>query len=582
MSDVNAIKDLFLENNEFILLGLTGRTGSGCSSVANILSSEKANFPILDDVNDFYSYIDGIKYNILKSYAEEHWRKFHIIKVSDLITAYILSLSKDMLAEFIYEYSGKNESNRVNKNKVLEKLNKAIFEKNRESKLINTLNKFIDHTKDLNLTSSDFKRISSILNFLKKITVTIKKELDSIQQGLYISTYQAAGNSIRRLGKIEINYENKKFIPPSVFHLPETINKFVKAIKKGNSGKSYIVIDAIRNPYEVKFFKDRYSAFHLISINAPDENRKEYLNAYKFSGESIQEIDDRESGKLFNKSGVEKDKISYFTSINISRCIEISDIHMFNPKSGAEGNQILNAQIAWYISLMLHPGLVSPTAMERVMQLAYSAKLNSGCISRQVGAVVTDSNNSIKSVGWNDVAKGQIPCALRTVKGVLNSKNNKIYSHYELNNTLFKEAMGKILVKLDDRNDYLKGMTVPYCFKDIKNNLDLKGNQVHTRSLHAEENAFLQLSKYGSMGIEGGRLYTTASPCELCAKKAYQLGIKEIIFIDPYPGIAQEHILDIGTNKPELIQFRGAVGRSYHRLYEQVLPLKDEYDYLIN
>ncbi|EFN6698029.1 deoxycytidylate deaminase, partial [Escherichia coli] len=65
-------------------------------------------------------------------------------------------------------------------------------------------------------------------------------------------------------------------------------------------------------------------------------------------------------------------------------------------------------------------------------------------------------------------------------------------------------------------------------------------------------------------------------------KKAYQLGIKEIIYIDPYPGIAQEHILNIGKEKPTLIQFRGAIGRTYHRLYEQVLPLKDEYDYLIN
>ncbi|WP_235846252.1 deaminase [Morganella psychrotolerans] len=59
-----------------------------------------------------------------------------------------------------------------------------------------------------------------------------------------------------------------------------------------------------------------------------------------------------------------------------------------------------------------------------------------------------------------------------------------------------------------------------------------ENNQVHTRSLHAEENAFLQISKYGGTGVQHGSLYTTASPCELCAKKAYQLGIKEIVFID--------------------------------------------------
>ncbi|EAW3143545.1 deoxycytidylate deaminase, partial [Salmonella enterica] len=120
-------------------------------------------------------------------------------------------------------------------------------------------------------------------------------------------------------------------------------------------------------------------------------------------------------------------------------------------------------------------------------------------------------------------------------------------------------------------------------FKDIHNDLDKekKGNQVHTRALHAEENAFLQLAKYGGIGVQGGRLYTTASPCELCAKKAYQLGISEIVFIDPYPGIAQDHIINIGSKPPMLIQFRGAIGKSYHRLYEQVIPIKDELEYLL-
>jgi dCMP deaminase len=98
--------------------------------------------------------------------------------------------------------------------------------------------------------------------------------------------------------------------------------------------------------------------------------------------------------------------------------------------------------------------------------------------------------------------------------------------------------------------------------------------------LHAEENAFLQLAKYGNSGIEGGKLFTTASPCELCSKKAYQLGITDIVFIDPYPGIAIDHVLNVGTRKPNLIQFYGAVGRGYHQLYEALISYKDELNYL--
>lgn len=62
-------------------------------------------------------------------------------------------------------------------------------------------------------------------------------------------------------------------------------------------------------------------------------------------------------------------------------------------------------------------GLVSPTTIERTMQMAYSAKSNSGCISRKVGAVIVNIDNSVQAIGWNDVPKGQVPCVLSLLMG---------------------------------------------------------------------------------------------------------------------------------------------------------------------
>ncbi len=123
------------------------------------------------------------------------------------------------------------------------------------------------------------------------------------------------------------------------------------------------------------------------------------------------------------------------------------------------------------------------------------------------------------------------------------------------------------------------GLKCPFCFKDAYNAVKNEKNQVHTRSLHAEENAFLQLAKSGGMGVDGGILYTTASPCELCSKKAYQLGIKEVEYVDPYPGISGSHVLSSGDPafRPVLRLFGGAIGHAYHRLYDPLLPIKDEY-----
>lgn len=224
----------------------------------------------------------------------------------------------------------------------------------------------------------------------------------------------------------------------------------------------------------------------------------------------------------------------------------------------------------------MHPGLITPSQDERCMQIAYNAKLNSGCLSRQVGAVVTDSENSIKAVGWNNVAQGQTPCNLRRAEDLLANEDESAFSLFERDNPNFRTSLGKIYSFNGSSAKPFNGKPVSYCFKDIKNSLDGEKNQVHTRALHAEENAFLQVSKHGGMPVKRGHLYTTASPCELCAKKAYQLKIDTVIFIDPYPGVANDHIINCGVDIPKLKLFSGAIGRAYQQLFEPIIPYKDE------
>lgn len=575
MENKQFLSQLFLENSQFILVGLTGRTGSGCTTTANILESSKPSFPSPEHLDDFYSGLDVHRYKIVKKYAEQHWNNFYSIKVSDLISTYLLSLSPAHASKFI----ASNSRSTINENVVYEKLLKGSFSKNRLVTNYSTLlYNLLNHSTELDVTDKEANDFIRILKLIRKFTRDFKAELEEISHGLYVSTYQACGNSIRKTGCVQNNYDKATFDPTCVFHLPETINRIIKMIRKVTKNKAYIVIDAIRNPYEAKFFKDRYAAFHLVSINAPDEHRSKYMQQlHKFSPDQIDNIEKIESGKS------QGDYVK-FTTQNVKKCIEISDIHLFNPKNEFDNNNILKAQIVWYVALMQHPGLIPPSSMERVMQVAYTMKMNSGCISRQVGAVVTDKNNSIKSVGWNDVAKGQVPCSMRSLNGVIEEFDPITYSNYERNNQDFRAKANEQLIKIrqiNTNNQVFDGHNLSYCFKDIHNSLDRKGNQVHTRALHAEENAFLQLTKYGSSGIEGGKLYTTASPCELCAKKAYQLGMSEIIYIDPYPGIAKEHIINIGDSVPELIQFRGAIGKAYHRLYEQILPIKDEIGHMM-
>lgn len=246
----------------------------------------------------------------------------------------------------------------------------------------------------------------------------------------------------------------------------------------------------------------------------------------------------------------------------------------------------MHLQLMKLICLIKQPGIVTPSALERTMQVAYNAKLNSGCISRQVGAVVTDEFYSVKGIGWNEVPEGQTPCGLREIKdyesGVVGS--SPIYTEFEKTGKYkevtfidkMKESINSVPKKYtQDEN----GRNCPYCFKSFHNAFEGKDNQVHTRSLHAEENAMLQITKYGGQPLKGGNLFTTASPCELCSKKAYQLGIKNIFFIDPYPGISKLQVLKGGNSdksNPSLYMYQGAIGRGYNKLYEPMMSIKDE------
>ncbi|QYJ88843.1 anti-phage dCTP deaminase [Shewanella halotolerans] len=591
----NIMEELLSQRSDFIFLGLTGRTGSGCTTTANILSSKSPGFPEIKDLSNddaqFFKGMDTHRYEIVKKYADEKFPRFYAIKVSDFISASFMRTPEDDCVSFFVSILD------IEKDKA-----ENFFKEFNLSSWASSLKRYsevIDYIFDQELNDIPCVDEAEFRALLLKYSSFSKKIKELIDQhfgvGSYVKLYQAAGNSIRRAGNISIGYDSKPFKIRFLHYLPEIINRVVKVLRRSHkktNKSTCIVIDAIRNQYEAKYFQDRYASFYLVSVNAPNEDRTSYLRkVHKFTDDEIKRIDSKESGDLGKESvtkcgacgskfKTDKDEVEKLFTQNVKACLEISDIHLFNPRKEPQNNNVLKAQLAWYISLMQHPGIVTPTSTERVMQIAYSAKLNSGCISRQVGAAVTNSDFSIKSIGWNDVADGQVPCNLRSLNGLKANFNPAIYSKYERTDEKFRTIA---LQKLSDferslakSENALKGYNLSYCFKSIQNEVEGEKNQVHTRSLHAEENAFLQLAKSGSMGIEGGKLFTTASPCELCAKKAYQLGIKEIVYIDPYPGIARDHIIAIGDHPPKVTQFIGAVGNAYHRLYAPLMPYKDE------
>lgn len=549
----SAINELYSEGDDFIVLGLTGRTGSGCSTVASILTSDKNNIKHSLYSGNTPSNNEERKQRIILKHFSNKWEKFTLLQVRSLIT---LLMAQSKIPENIDAIKKLHKINDNNYNELLKNL----------SEIKDKYNKVIEATSLTSATNDD--HINLIDFYSNELPMRCKEIKQLLGESNFVKLYQFVGKNLRISGEV-FNTEEKQ---SQSFTIAKTINDAIKSIRKSNKflkQNTLIVIDAIRNPLEALFFQERYSSFYLVAISCPDAQRKERLRKIGYNEPDIDSIDAQE----YQAKDID-DKNAYSIQ-DIQSCLQRSDIYIHNPDETnkvTEFKQIAN-QIIRFITLMQRPGIITPTAIERCMQLAYTAKLNSGCISRQVGAAITDNNFSIRAIGWNDAPHGQVPCNLRDRFDLINGNDIEAYSEFEKKDDKFITHMKNSSIKFNKLNER---MNISYCFKSEYNEMTAIKNQVHTRSLHAEENAFLQISKYGGQGIENGYLFTTASPCELCSKKAYQLGIKKIYYVDPYPGIAISHILHGGSKNPELVLFSGAIGKAFHRLYMPITPYKDE------
>lgn len=641
--------EIYSLRNNFSIIGLTGRTGSGCSCFADIISKDiKFNKTEMIRKPDMIKYIDPEgenisviksvkdtsnankilqvpdnntlfkrKYTICYNFFKQNNRAYTKITYPSVLIFYTLNYgideedikSGDKLAEYfakIISYNfKKSETNRDNDYENVEFSMAEIKALCNYDKLFSSLNAIkkpiecINNPNDFNVLYQSFfkgefpKFASNILRLMS-------------QKDYYLGSFfvHGLGNKIRATGdptlKYRVDSEKHTISPKYVYSIVRIINKLIKAWKSEPLNEScHIVIDSLRNSLEIMFLKERYSAFYTIAIHNEDrcESRlsKRIEDIYKDNPNGSKKIIE----KVIKLDEIENDgssiKAGKFFAPDVENCIQKSEIHINNPGNIPANFNVIQHASTFYTmteqwikinALILHPGIITPSHEERCMQIAYNSKFNSGCVSRQVGAMITDKNNSVKSVGWNDVPHGSIPCNLRSLKDIINPDNidqlDLSYSPFEKGasgkeykydgnfhqNT--KRYFSKMLPRVEEHS-----LNYSFCFKTLHNKYEQKDNQVHTRSLHAEENAMLQVSKFGGQPLHGGTLYTTASPCELCAKKAYQLGLK-IVYIDPYPGISMHHILDNGYYIPIIKMFTGVIGRSYNKLFEPLLAYKDE------
>ena len=586
-------------NHKFIIIGLTGPLRSGCTTTANLLSK---NFKreidyFIESVDEDQRAIEDLYKNLQFAingefepekiektkrdlYARLKIREIKDVLISKRSTDVIrnlthISMSK-MLLKYSIEYYMLNKSDYYDStfSKLIDLIENAKF----DEEIVKNVDELIRTKKFRELDAEKCKKYDRYLYDIEELYASLINEIAPDKLGTIL---QDIGDNIRRSG---IPFKNiSEYNSSNVILIAEQANILIKYYRNRQdpNRSHHFVIETFRNPYEVEYFRYRYYEFYLFSIFADKKIRQ------NGRGQFSKKRDDRDSGSDKRPHELYKQ--------DVTRCVYLSDISINNEETIEKFKQ----KLWWYYALILQPGCVTPSFHEVFMNEAYALSLKSSCISRQVGAVILGKNGYVVGAGWNDAGEGQVGCGYRQVQDMLNLGNDVLVTSLPSEHKLFKKS-----IQID------KELSDPICYKDEYSYLTLdrkiekimkkpeltkliKQEQIdsiqktllkdikikrleYCRALHAEENALLQSSKIGGVGVNGGTIFTTSFPCELCAKKIYQSGIVEVVYTEPYPdSISQMVILKDGIKRIKLTQFEGVKSHSYFRLYKSNMDRKE-------
>lgn len=370
----------------------------------------------------------------------------------------------------------------------------------------------------------------------------------------------------------------------------------VGSIREGLTGSGEIparrhayIFHSLKHPDEVTTLRNVYGqAFFVLCAYSPREtralsladrisrSRREYsAEAHRSTSEALIEKDEQEMGNPLGQNVRE----TFPEGDVFIDCTEI---------------QRAREQITRFIELLFSNPYVTPTIDEYGLFHAKAAALRSADLSRQVGAVIMTDDGEIIAAGCNEVPRAGGGAVW---EGRLGDKD-KDYRDFRIGHDstarMKQEIMAEIFAQLKDEGwlaSELKNMTADQlAVKALyEGKTPLKGARAANilefgRMVHAEMFAISEAARRG-LSVVGATLYCTTFPCHMCARHIIATGLREVVYIEPYPKSMAKELykksirVDYDTEADsDAVVFRPFVGiapRRYIDLFEMI-KRKDE------
>lgn len=283
------------------------------------------------------------------------------------------------------------------------------------------------------------------------------------------------------------------------------------------------IIDSMKNSDELDILRLVYrEMFYFMGVFAPLHVRQKELETEGMPLEQVHKIIDRDSGEELAHGQLVRDTFP------------MAD---FFVRTGGGSDKELSSKLERFLDLILRARLTTPTYAETAMYQAASAAGNSACLSRQVGAAVTDERGDLLAIGWNDVPQfgGGLYSADTHFNGrppvadnrCYNWKGGKCWNDQEkdlLAQRAIDTLIGNGILSQHDRTRAIEALSK----SPIRSLIE------YSRSIHAEMHALLAASQIGGPRVRGGKMFCTTYPCHSCARHIVAAGVREVYYIEPY------------------------------------------------
>lgn len=300
--------------------------------------------------------------------------------------------------------------------------------------------------------------------------------------------------------------------------------------------KHAYLIKSLKTVEEVKFFRKLYGdAFLLISVYSPTEERRNNL-AQKIADSKA--VDNIEPFIAAASKLIEKDQKTTGVKFgqNVQDTFPLGDFFI-----RYEEKENMRPKLARLLDLWFGHPFHTPAKEEHAMFLANTSSLRSADLSRQVGAVITNNDGDLLSMGCNEVPKVSGGCPWPEEDSIdFRDFQNGYDPSVKMKERIIAETLQNLQEAgwLSDIHSQLNvsQMVLQAIYLD---EAPLKKARISSilefgRIVHAEMNAITDAAKRG-IALKGASLYCTTYPCHMCARHIISAGIKEVVFIEPYP-----------------------------------------------